>query len=337
MAFKIFYYAVLFSTTTVFSGLAYGKLIYFNTSNHPGTIQYSDLSNPSDSTIVSTHNNNPGGGLVISPDEQSMYYSLGGIGGLYKWSESGVELIASGDFRDIEIDSAGNYLYYASSSNLGRISLTTYESQIILSTEGASYRGLALNEASDEIYMTHANGTGPLEGGAIMKVGIDGSGLQTLLEIYTNNLGFPSSTLADIELDVSAGKMYWTDQTANNFSGAISRANLDGSEAEILIDSWGRSIELDLEENYIYWGSPAFFGPGDPRNALGIFRSDLDTLTIESLGLGEFDDVHGIAFASGILPSPSALPPESIPEPPIFTLIGLGLFGLGLARNRMQV
>ena len=70
----------------------------------------------------------------------------------------------------------------------------------------------------------------------------------------------------------NAQKMYWTDHA----NGVIRRANLDGSEVELLVNtihgSWG--IALDLKNGKIYWtiGNPTYDS---------IWRSNLDGSDVE--------------------------------------------------------
>jgi hypothetical protein len=84
------------------------------------------------------------------------------------------------------------------------------------------------------------------EGGTgIERAGLDGS--------HRESLEFQPIGFADaIALDLTAGKMYWTETSA----GAIWRANLNGSEAQpVLIDS-GREplgIALDVAHERMYW------------------------------------------------------------------------------------
>jgi hypothetical protein len=83
------------------------------------------------------------------------------------------------------------------------------------------------------------------ESGSVRHVGLDGSGLDTLLPI--------GGGLRDVAVDAGAGKLYWSD--VNNF--AIRRSNLDGSGAEDVVTTdvvWPAAIALDPIGGKVYWG-----------------------------------------------------------------------------------
>ena len=109
----------------------------------------------------------------------------------------------------------------------------------------------------------------------IQRSNLDGSGVEDLV---TTGLGFP----AGIALDVSGGKMYWTDG-----SSKIQRSSLDGSGVEDLVTTGlGRpnGIALDVSGGKMYW-------------------TDLDTDKIQRSNLdggGVEDLVTGLEFPQGI-------------------------------------
>ena len=74
---------------------------------------------------------------------------------------------------------------------------------------------------------------------------LDGSGIEDLV---TTGLRSPNG----IALDVSGGKMYWTDQNTER----IQRSNLDGSGVEDLVTTgldWPLGIALDVSGGKMYW------------------------------------------------------------------------------------
>ena len=82
-----------------------------------------------------------------------------------------------------------------------------------------------------------------------------------------------------IKLDVSAGKMYWSDDIGQT----IKRANLDGSNIEILIRTPGRvgAFTVDLTELKMYWFSDS--RRGEVRTGK-IQRANFDGSQIEDFG-----------------------------------------------------
>ena len=104
-----------------------------------------------------------------------------------------------------------------------------------------------------------------------------------------------------IKLDVSGGKIYWT---ANDFTNSIQRADLNGSNQETLLPSFGLALgfDLDLSGGKMYWAN------GENSNPAGqgsIQRSDLDGSNVETiiqdLDITSFINLPGLAL--GIDPS----------------------------------
>ncbi len=101
----------------------------------------------------------------------------------------------------------------------------------------------------------------------IQRSNLDGSGIEDLV---TTGLVFPNG----LALDVSGGKMYWTDWGAKK----IQRSNLDGSDVEDLVTSGLESpggIALDVDGGKMYWTDG-----GDKDK---IQRSNLDGSGVEDL------------------------------------------------------
>jgi hypothetical protein len=84
---------------------------------------------------------------------------------------------------------------------------------------GAETWGIAVDSQAQKLYWSTANFKGDFY--RIRRSNLDGSGVQDLRNSYAIGLG----------LDLIAGKMYWT----QFFAYAIRRANLDGTNGEIVI------------------------------------------------------------------------------------------------------
>lgn len=111
----------------------------------------------------------------------------------------------------------------------------------VLDMTGMSGLGMAYDATGNKIYFSDFEVSGE---GKIWRVNLDGSGLEELVTGIADPYG--------IALDVTNGKVYWTDDAGN-----ISRANLDGSSPEIgLVNVVGgqmRAIDLDVENNKMYF------------------------------------------------------------------------------------
>lgn len=110
----------------------------------------------------------------------------------------------------------------------------------------------------------------------ILRANIDGSDIEVLVEAVSSGPG-------DIELDLEAGKMYWTDRDTHG----IHRADLDGTGVEDLVsgvDAYG--IALDVSGGKMYWTMPG---------SAKILRANLDGSGVEDLVTTELWGALGIA------------------------------------------
>ncbi len=81
--------------------------------------------------------------------------------------------------------------------------------------------------------------------GAIQRVNTDGTGLQTVIDI--------GGGLRSLDLDQTAGKVYWTDVT----NLGIRRANLDGSQQQDLVTTglqFPSAVRVYPMMNQMFWG-----------------------------------------------------------------------------------
>lgn len=120
--------------------------------------------------------------------------------------------------------------------------------------------GLTVDFPAGKIYWTEDFAFSP---DRIRRANLNGSRVETLIDTgLSNPIG--------IAVDSSAGKIYWAEEDA----GTISRANLDGSGSEVLVQvaagpsNAGLSgLELDLDSGTMYFSDEAFGK---------IFRANLD-------------------------------------------------------------
>ena len=105
------------------------------------------------------------------------------------------------------------------------------------------------------------------EGMRIMRANLDGTNIETLVETGHGDADRRNSAnwCVGIALDVSGGKMYWTQKGSDNGGiGTIRRANLEfrpgedaahRSDAEVLFQNLPEPIDLDLDltRRMIYW------------------------------------------------------------------------------------
>lgn len=114
------------------------------------------------------------------------------------------------------------------------------------------------------------------DGNSIRRINTDGTGLTTLIATGGGVRG--------LDLDLGAGKVYWTD--ADNAS--IFRANLNGSSQQTLASSpFATALRLNLSAGKVYWGDQ---GNGSTT------RANLDGTSPQATPPGGF--FRGIAIDS---------------------------------------
>ena len=146
--------------------------------------------------------------------------------------------------------------------------------------------GIALDLAGGKMYWTdrdkphHAD---PAGRNSIHRANLNGTNIETLV------LG-GNSVKEYIALDISGGKMYWTEYSHFSNNHKIQRANLDGSNVEDIVTGLihPRGIALDVTDGKIYWAS---WGSGK------IQRANVDGSNIEEL-VGGLSRPFGIALDS---------------------------------------
>jgi hypothetical protein len=173
----------------------------------------------------------------------------------------------------IELDLLNGKLYWGDQSlgQIGSADLDGSNAAPLLSTNFAS--GLAVDVVNSKIYWSSASDLPPWNEGEIRRANLDGSEIETVV----TGAGKP----ADIALDVTGGRVYWTDYTFD----VVRRAHLDGSGVEDLfvvgenLNPGG--IALDLSAGKVYWGQDV----STPPYVGKIMRMNLDGSNPEDVAL----------------------------------------------------
>ncbi len=203
-----------------------------------GKVYYSDLTT---SRIYRMNLDGSGVQLLLSGLNGPYGLALDVAGGKIYWTEtfsdkirranldgSGAEDLVTGlnNPLDVALDPAGGKMYFADTDNqrICRANLDGSGMQVLV-TKARGVRELAVDVLNGYIYWAEE-----LKG-RIRRSSLDGSGIVTILSGLKNPFG--------VALDVAAGKIYYTHDH-------VGRANLDGSNAEDLILSWGGGIALDF-------------------------------------------------------------------------------------------
>ena len=173
-----------------------------------------------------------------------------------------------GGVRGVAVDEMEGKMYWIGRT-LQKADLDGANHKVVFSDRNffASPNDIALDVVEKWLYITDRGSS------TISRVRFDGTEWEWLLRDSQTN------SPQHIALDVDAGKMYWTGgrpSVHNPNTRTISRANLDGSEIETLVDSLAApmGIALDIPAGKMYWTD---------QQSLKISRADLDGSEVEDL------------------------------------------------------
>ena len=105
---------------------------------------------------------------------------------------------------------------------------------------------LALDPGGGKMYWTEIQYSGDVDA-SIKRANLDGTGVETLIGSTAGSFGLATARSFSLDLDPGGGKMYWTIWELGSNKGFIARANLDGTEAEILVSGLRRPTALALD------------------------------------------------------------------------------------------
>ena len=158
----------------------------------------------------------------------------------------------------IALDMSGGKIYWTETDKsrvfniIKRANLDGTNIETLLTGEEAVKEGIVLDTIEGKMYWVEWNESDH-NGNKIQRANLDGTHVEDLvtLPLYADvdHGGLPGPR--DIALDLSQGKMYWT----NCGEGKIQRSNLDGTNIEDLVTGLGcpYHIDLNFSENKMYW------------------------------------------------------------------------------------
>ena len=142
--------------------------------------------------------------------------------------------------------------------------------------------GVAVNADEGKLYFTDD------ELNAVFRANLDGTGMNRLPIAGISGPG-------EIAVDPVAEKLYWTDTPSGP---AVRRANLDGSDAEVVVSraklpSLGRAIGVCLDP----LGGRIYFTDGGQFGADRVLRTDMEGAGLEVLVGSGLSGARGLALA----------------------------------------
>ena len=189
--------------------------------------------------------------LIRASQRPPMYWVNESVGTLQSLTGSSVDRLLTNvqNVTSVAVDMVGGKVYWAeqTGNNSGRIrraNLNGTSVQLVRDLTSAPRR-IALDTVNGKLYLTSSRGK-------VQRMNLNGSSFQA---DHIVNLDAPRG----IAIDTADAKVYWTEQTGNN-SGRIRRANLNGSNVQLVKDltSAPQGLAVDTANGKLYltnsWG-----------------------------------------------------------------------------------
>ena len=187
--------------------------------------------------------------------------------------------------ENITIDTENSKIYWSEGANLHRSNLNGSNRQHIATGSGPL---TGISVVDGKVYWAEKPNKG-IKGGQIQRANTNGSNVEQLVTIKT-------SVPLGIGVDLSAGKLYWT-----NSHGEIQRANLNGSNVEEVVIGSGTPASFSVGSSFqpIYTYTPTGTVVGNPA----IYWADTQASKIQRVNLNNLkvvDIVNDVPDSSAI-------------------------------------
>ena len=212
-----------------------------------------------------------------SAQRPPMYWVGATTGTLHRLVGDAVETLVPNvkNATSLAVDIAGGKLYWTEKTGkrtgrIRRANLDGTNVRLVKKLTSVPY-GITLDPVNGKLYLTNAYGK-------IQRLNVDGSNFQP-------NLITDLDTPRHLVLDVTDGKVYWTETT--EASGRIQRAHLDGSSVQNVATGLVLPLSLAVANGKIYWTEGATENVGELHfaNLDGTNSELIETLPIAPTGI----------------------------------------------------
>jgi sugar lactone lactonase YvrE len=236
-----------------------GKLYFVaGTFSGAGAVKVIDADGSNETTLAEGKDVIEPDGIEVDHEGGKLYWTDMGLGGAADKS------VSVDDGRIMRSDLDGKNI-----ETLVPLGITTTPKQLALDVAGGKVYWSDRGDVGDESVNPK-----------IMRSNLDGSSVET---IVSSDLMSP----VGIALDTANGKLYFTDRYAND----IKRANLDGSDVEVVVrdTEYPVDLALDFDSRTVYWTA---------REAGGLYRADMDKTDIDGASLSPI--ITGLSAPIGV-------------------------------------
>ncbi len=176
----------------------------------------------------------------------------------------------------LALDLTSNMIYWSDPATLEIKRATLFGQSVEVLVTGARSWGLALDTANGMMYWN--NDVTKLRPPGVYRSALDGTSAELVIPM---TLIGPNA----VAVDSVNGKLYWSQRmSVSPLTGTIHRADLDGTNAEVLMEITpghkAAALALDVADNRLYWAEPVDFMGGFGGS---IKRSRLDGTEVETL------------------------------------------------------
>lgn len=275
-----------------------------------GAIQRANLDGSAVEVVIHSESTISPLGLALDPNQGKIYWSHASSH-IHRADLDGSNIetvIAADHIRYLALDLSAGKLYWTESAPSKKIRRSNLDGTQVQQVAAHPFvynpYGVAVDPVNEKVYWTDAGHPSNPFIRYIKRANVNGSNIETLIAE-----GFSGSPLS-ISLDLAAGKMYW----AGN--GEIRRANLDGSQQEVLlvqgspnglslapqpaiVGSFPPPCSIDARQPHDLQNATNHFG----WNAIDLdFNRDISGIGLDSFSISKIGGNEPIPMVEDILP-----------------------------------